>query len=159
MANHGYVTTRRKLTTDRLEELVEGIGRARFDGSLRISRDGGNVVVEDGLSLRTVSGGKIEARNHLDGEYGDWIEAVVMNDLALALDGIISADGVNKTCKGVPGIYPTLRSYIKAMRFFASLLGGKAAMELSKNRELLEFCDEREFDSVENKAMHLYLGK
>lgn len=159
MEHRGYVTTDRDLTTDCLEELVEGISRARFDGALMVSRDGGNVVVDGSLLLRLASDSKVETMNELDGEYGYWIEAIVMNDLALALDGTLSADGVNKTCRGVRGIYPTLRSYIKDMREFAVLFGGHAAMELSENRELLEFCDEREFDSVKNKAMHPYLGK
>lgn len=111
MANHGYVTTRKRLNGDKLAGMLAEINRDRFRGSLVIQREDDSFSVqyeEDGPArcLWLASRRKIEFRHGPDPLLW-WVEAVVMNDLALKVGGKISDDGVDQQWEGEEGKYPT----------------------------------------------------
>lgn len=161
MANHGFVTTKKRLTTDILEALVRKVNQDRFAGAMIVSRNDRNVVVENGLFLWLASTRKIEIRDQVRGDYGRWIENVVTNDIAIELDGTISSEGIGDKWKGRTGLYPTLRSYINAMR--DEMNSAYPSSSLGLNQIGLETWErkyeEMMFDAVKNDAMKPYLGR
>jgi hypothetical protein len=123
MANHGYVSTNRRLTGDKLHGLLQEINRDRFDGKLKITReehgwDGKptfEVEIADGLGrlFWLTSPGKIEHRHGPGGDFFWWVEFTIANELALRLKGTLSDEGVDNKWKGEPGWCPTFRSYLE----------------------------------------------
>jgi len=62
---------------------------------------------------------KLETR-HSHGDVNSWTQAVVLNELAVLYDGLLSDEGVPDIWKGTARKYPTLGSYMKAMSFSKS---------------------------------------
>lgn len=125
MANHGFVTTKKKLTHARLIAIVNEINAELLGGSLKVTPYGGkepgvSVVMDlphNGLPIWLASSRKIEIRHQARGDVGRWIDAMLANELALRLDGTISDEGVSDKWKGEHGKYRTLRDYCESMAF------------------------------------------
>lgn len=129
MANHGYITTKKHLTTELLTAALNKISRERFGGKIRVEGPfpdaednwghGTHLVhVAEGVSYPVwlSSHRKIEICHGPGTIVYWWVETVIINDLAVAFNGDISDDGVGRMGKGEPGKYPTFTSYLDAMR-------------------------------------------
>lgn len=121
MANHGFVTTRRKVTGDLLFKLLQEISQERFRGDVKIIRDS-----KDWMSVETIPDNvlgarqfwvetphQIEHRHGPGGMFCWWIETCFANDLALKLNGTISDEGVEDRWKGEKNKYPSYRNYLE----------------------------------------------
>lgn len=121
MANHGFITTKRQLTVEKLKAALDEINKRRFRGLLELPPDGdsGFVITVKDLVERPIwvaSRRKIEIRHSCGGgDFAWWIDAVVLNDLALAFDGVISDEGVGDKWRGVENKYPRYLDFKKAM--------------------------------------------
>lgn len=114
MANHSFVTTRKKLTEERLSSWTQEIIRERFGDNLSLETAGGGCQV-GGCAFWLKSSRTIEFRNP-HGSFSWWVHSVIQNDLALRCDGNIRDEGTgDETWKGTPGKYPTYRDYREAM--------------------------------------------
>ena len=125
MANHGYITTKQILTMDKLFSMVEKINNDVLNGALKISRPNANIKKDDVvfveitkdlsrlLWLQTKK--KIEIRHGGGGDVAWWIDSILTNDLAIAVDGKISDDGCDGKWDPIPGKYRTFLDYKKSM--------------------------------------------
>lgn len=153
--NHSFVTTKKNLTADMLQEMLEEIGKERFGGKLKITREDGSeyVNVHLGTEHRVIlfwlaSKRTIEIRKQCGGigDIGFWLESVFCNELAVMLDGNIGNEGVGEKWKGEKGKYPTLESFVRKihMPFKDSWLKRRAVNRLVaiSKRELKEIMPE-----------------
>lgn len=131
MANHGFVSTKQKLTKEKLKAALDDINQRRFGGKLKITGgddpgwngNGTTFEVEfysdkEGKHTYSVhrlfwlaSAHKIEHRHGPGSDFAWWIESTIANELALVFNGTISDEGVSEKWKGRRGWCPTFRSY------------------------------------------------
>lgn len=117
MANHGFVTTKKWLTGDRVEKDIKEIIEERFKNKVPIVRteDSFEIGFEYPWSFGcwVENCHKVEFRNPMP-DWCWWVMAVIQNDLAIKYNGLISDEGVNGYWKGVQNKYPTFRLWVKA---------------------------------------------
>jgi hypothetical protein len=117
MGNHGFVTTKKWLTGDRLEKDLKEIIEERFQNKVPYTREddyfeiGFNYPWKFGCWIENCH--KVEFRNP-NADWCWWAMAVIQNELALRYNGLISDEGVGEKWKGVANKYPTFRNYIEA---------------------------------------------
>lgn len=145
MANHGFITTKRQLTVEKLKAALDEINKRRFRGLLELPKDGdsGFVITVKDLVERPIwvaSRRKIEIRHGGGGgDFAWWIDAVVLNDLALAFDGVISDEGVGDKWRGVENKYPRYREFREEMwRWGDSSLARRAIASVFLKREVAD---------------------
>ena len=131
MANHGFVTTKKWLTGDRVEEALKDILEERFESKIPYKRT--NDYFEIGFECPWVFGfwvencHKLEFR-HASPEWCWWVMCVIQNEFAIRYNGLISDEGVEEKWKGEPNKYPTFRSWI-AIRYRNMKNPGKWILE------------------------------
>jgi hypothetical protein len=122
MSNHGYVTTKKHMTTDDINELFEDLNNTIFKGSLVVEQAG------DCWEIKTnhkhswgsrqcwlKSKRKFEIRHNASDEFIGWMDVVITNELACKFNGSISDDGVCQKWKGEHGKYPTFKDWVYAL--------------------------------------------
>lgn len=126
MANYGFLTTRYKLTADRVHADILDIVRIRFRDLLQVQRRDFNKRetlwgVQPKRAVRDAYMYEFEARlltphkmqfRHPPNQWAFWAQVVITNDLALRYNGLISDEGVCEKWRGKPGVYPTYRSWL-----------------------------------------------
>jgi len=119
MSNHGYVTTKKWLKVDIIEENLKQILQNRFDGKIPYCRNDDQFEIGFGypwsFDMWVENVHKIEFRNPQP-TWCWWIMVVIQNELAIMYNGTISDDGVNEKWKGTPNKYPEFKDYL-AVRY------------------------------------------
>lgn len=127
MANHGFVTTRRKLTWEKVDADIREINERRFDNilSIEVEKERKKNAIhyyflapagmhEFGFSIWLVSPHKLEFR-HPHSQWGWWAQVLVYTEeLAAKYNGTISDEGVEEKWKGDPKKYPTFMSWTRS---------------------------------------------
>src|SRR3972149_1742680 len=129
MANHGFITTKQKVTGAKLAAALQEINERRFDGKLKISHDPKSgwdgpktptFEIElwegEGYTLHRLfwlaTPHKIEHRHGPGGDFAWWIEDTFANELALMFNGTLSDEGVGEKWKGEKDWCPTFRHFL-----------------------------------------------
>lgn len=109
MANHGFVKTKRFMNFDRVQNLLEDLNLRLFNNKLQIEsffqkekpNIGWNVKYEDygSLSFWLNSFRFFEIRHSSNG-FMWWIDSVILNEIAVCFNGIISDEGVSEKWYG-----------------------------------------------------------
>jgi hypothetical protein len=138
MANHGYVTTRKKMTPEAITGLLNRLNQERFKGILVIEYshhegdDGAygrhlwEITFNHTVPEQSVCYGnhrvcwlntsrKFEIRHGGGGNFIWWIDHIITNEIAVAFNGSISDDGVGGRWNGEEGKFPSYRNYIEHM--------------------------------------------
>lgn len=118
MANHSFVTTRKWLKADRVEEDLKEILLKRFGNKMSYTREGDYFVVgfdwpyEVPFWVENVH--KLEFRNQMP-NWCWWVQNILHNEFALLYNGWVSDEAVlPERWRGTPNKYPTFYSYLKA---------------------------------------------
>lgn len=139
MANHGFVTTRRKLTVERVDKDIREIVERRFKGlaSVKLENFGPPKdeherwamwdftvpCTEDlkrgrfpwGFEIWFTTPHKLEFRHSFTGsqDWCSWAQCCVMEEeLAKLYNGWVSDEGVDNRWRGKPEKYPTFQSWL-----------------------------------------------
>jgi hypothetical protein len=135
MSNHGYVTSRKHLSPERVRKVFGVLNERIFRNRLRVDYNyspepdtsaWGQHVWE--LTIPRSPGEppyaqricwlasrrKFEIR-HGGTDFAWWLGSAVINEIALAFDGTISDDGVTERWKGEPNKYDKFTEYADAM--------------------------------------------
>ena len=163
MANHGFVKTRKHMTPEKITLLLETINQAHFKGNLKIE-----YYHATGKDLKSAWGphtwvityispidhqeyaGRVcwlntrrsfEMRHGGGSDFAWWFDQMVINEVALQFEGMISDDGVGGKWKGKKGHYNSLIRFIKRMWHY------KEGDESPRNQEKLTFI-ERELQEI-----------
>lgn len=116
MANHGFVTTRKHLTIEKLGELLREIVDEKLDGKLNVVRSDAQFYIilqqENWFPIWLRTRNKIEIRHSGRGDVAWWISDLLTNELAIRLDGTISDEGVEERWKGTPNKFDTFDAYL-----------------------------------------------
>lgn len=120
MANHGFVTTKRTIDSNRITTILNDLSVNKFNNLVTVKYDDNywqiipiSVKYGSAISIWKTSRRKLEAR-HAPGDFMRWVFAVALNEIALEYDGIISDEGISDRWKGEANLYPTFLSYVKA---------------------------------------------
>jgi hypothetical protein len=129
MANHCFVTTRKRFKYEAVTADLQEINERRFNGALLIepyeateSNYGngwmiGVVGCHDWLTINCwlTTSRKFELRHGPGGDIRWWFEFCIQNDLALKYDGWTSDEGVEGRWKGEENYLPTFVDHVKKM--------------------------------------------
>lgn len=124
MANHAYVTTKKKMTPALITEMLNRLNQERFRGILKIeySDETGNKsawgphvwlikIGENGEFGSRVcwlnTGRKFEIRHGGGGDFIWWVDISICNEIAVLFNGKISDDGGDGKWDGAPNKYKT----------------------------------------------------
>jgi len=117
MANHSFVTTKKWLKADRVEQDLKEILLKRFGNKLPYTREGDYFTVgfeyPFSVPFWVENVHKLEWRNG-GSDWCWWVQCILHNEFALLYNGTISDEGVGEKWKGVVNKYPTYASYINA---------------------------------------------
>jgi len=117
MANHSFVTTRKFLKADQVEEDLKFILNKRFAGKISYTRDGEYFEVgfewPYHVPFWVENVHKLEFRNQVP-DWCWWVQNILHNEFALLYNGWISDEGVGEKWRGIPNKYPAFHSYLKA---------------------------------------------
>lgn len=119
MANHAEVKTRRKLDAEILLRLLNEINEEHFGGKIIIKDEDECYIIEvNEFLVRSIwvnDKKNVELRHGGGTDLLWWVDFVLMNELAVKLNGVHYDDGIGKIGKGEHGKYPTFRSYMDAI--------------------------------------------
>lgn len=117
MANHAFVTTKKWLKADRVEEDLKEILARRFNNKIPYKRDGDTFEIGFrypwNFPMWVENVHKLEFR-HQPPDWCWWVEIVIANELALKYNGIISDEGVDEKWAGVANKYPKYDDWLDA---------------------------------------------
>jgi len=131
MANHGYVKTRKMMSVEKINQLLDELNQANFKGNLKIEYHKGDehswgphvwmleYPCEDKKSnwgtrvcwLNTAR--SFEMRHGGGGDFIWWIDSLILDTLAVKFNGRISDDGVSGSWPGEPEKLQTYEDYIE----------------------------------------------
>jgi hypothetical protein len=119
--NHGFFTTRKLLTGDRLYADLQSVIAARFGAALTVRRDNdtwfGIVRTVDqndwhfSWSIWLETRRKVEYRHSLN-DFAMWTQAFVTESLAARYDAMLRDEGISDVWKPRPERFRTLRQYV-----------------------------------------------
>ena len=125
MANHSFVTTKKWLKPDRVEEDLKYILEKRFGDTISYTRDGDYFTVGFEYPWRcefwVENVHKLEWRNG-GPDWCWWVQCILHNEFALLYNGTISDEGVSEKWKGTQNKYPTFKSYLNARTYGSKAL-------------------------------------
>jgi len=122
MANHGYVKTKKFMNAESVHEFLTNLNETVFKDVLNIKQE--DNYWEISCKDEKIQGQRqcwlqtkrtFEVRHCYGGDFFNWIDAVIMNELAVKFNGMITDDGVENRWKGVPDKYPTFKSWMELM--------------------------------------------
>jgi len=134
MANHGFVTTNKWLTQDKVKEDIEEIISRCFKNKIFLVINGDNSFSIGfeypwNITCWFENCHKVEFRNPAP-DWCWWIMFVIQNELAIKYNGLISDEGTGEEkWKGIPNKYPTFKSYLNG-RFSHIKQPAKSALKL-----------------------------
>lgn len=120
MANHGFVSCKKKPTIPLIGEVIRNLNNTRFKQQLDIEEDGGCFQVTPkfdeyagAVTVWLASPKKIEIRHGHWRQFMWWVDASIINELALRFNGLISDEGVSEKWQGEPNKYETYLSWLR----------------------------------------------
>lgn len=128
MANHGYVKTRKPMTVEAVHSLVVNLIDSHFKDHVRLVRENNCFVLyysgpefdyikQDNL-IRIFwleSPTEFEMRHGGGGNWHWWIDSVILNEIAVEFDGIITDDGIDGSIEHEPNKWPEFKDYNQDM--------------------------------------------
>ena len=135
MSNHGYVKSRKFMRPEEISKIIEEINQTRFKGNLvveyhkhtpeepgwgehtwiisYISSEDKNEYIRKVCWLETSR--TFEMRHGGGGDFAWWLDRVIVNEVALFYDGVITDDGDGSKDKGKPNYYLTFLEFEEMM--------------------------------------------
>lgn len=124
MANYGYVCSPKRMHAERIHEIIVGLNESHFKNTLTIDRTTPlewhiTCTINDVLyAYRSCWLGSIKRftmRHGGGGHFAWWVDAVILNAVALEYSGTIRDDGHDGRHKGKENCYPELEDYVRAV--------------------------------------------
>jgi len=134
MANHGYMIARHKLNPNKIQNILEGLNARIFKRKLDIERgeEGDYWTIrynKDGYEyvyrscwISDDKPTQFEMRHGGGSAFAWWVDACILNELAVQFNGTVTDDGIPDRDKGVKGKYYSFPKYINSSSYLTEQL-------------------------------------
>lgn len=119
MANHAYVKTKKKMTSNSVDKVIRDLNDRLFKSILKIERNEDFWNVSYIADLRWLdrtcwltTSRTFEIRHGGGSKFEWWWDCALQNEIAVFFDGTMSDDGIEEKWKGVPGKYDNFQNYV-----------------------------------------------
>ena len=146
MANHGFVKSKKTISPEQIDEMLERINHSHFKGNLVVTNSD-----NESWNVEYISNGQKYASRYFwlktkrtveishgggGGDFAWWLDNTIINELALMCDGTISDDGISDKWKGEQNYHPTYISFLKMMKEHVE----KPELKLWLLQEEMKYC-------------------
>jgi hypothetical protein len=135
MSNISFITTRARVSSYNITELLSKINDKRFDGKMTITEDESSWKVQykndwDTLNFYQPSPRKLSLK-HPHTPWMGYVAVVFRNELGVATQALLSDEGVGETWKPNPKKYPTYKAWLDILH------GSLKEFNLSSYKDLM----------------------